>query len=312
MTIVLQSVDSIEITVLVDNYTDLLLTARNEITYRPEIAYGRALLAEHGLSFLVRIQAGDRTHTILMDAGVSETTLFHNARELALDLNAIEEIVISHGHYDHMGALIPVLRSMSCRTPVHLHPEAFSQRRKRLADGRYTALPAPDANVLMHAGAILNLSSEPSLLVDRLMLLTGEIERTTAFEKGSSHLEVYHQTWGMDLFRDDQSLILHLAGKGLVILSGCAHAGIINSIQYARKITGVDQVHAVLGGFHLSGPYYESMIQPTCEALQEINPRWVIPMHCTGWEALSQFSRSMPDNVMVNTVGTRYVFASSG
>ncbi|MDD1724256.1 MAG: MBL fold metallo-hydrolase [Methanospirillum sp.] len=309
MAIPLKTSDSVEITILVDNYTDSLLTGPRPGVRRPVLKHGWFLAAEHGLSLLIRVTSGGKTRSILMDTGVSDYALMYNAREVGADIDAVEEIVLSHGHFDHVGSLIPLLRTSSCRLPVHLHPGAFVRRRKRNQDGVYTLLPTLNREEVAHAGAVLNLSEEPSLIADRTVLLTGEIDRVTPFEKGSPILEAeLNGSWALDPFHDDQSLVIHLKDKGLIVISGCAHAGIVNSVQYTRKITGVERIHAIIGGFHLSGSDLESVIKPTIAAIREMNPGMVVPLHCTGWEAQVGFRNAMPDQFVLNSVGTRYTF----
>ena len=97
-------------------------------------------------------------------------------------------------------------------------------------------------------------------------------------------------------------------GRGLVVLGGCSHAGIVNTVLHARKISGTDQVCAVLGGFHLTGPIFEPIIDPVVEEMKKIDPEYIVPMHCTGWEAINRFEQAMPDRFFLNSVGTRYVF----
>ncbi|HOJ95231.1 MAG TPA: MBL fold metallo-hydrolase [Methanospirillum sp.] len=305
----IKPVDSVDITVLVDNYTDLLLAEDTKHISRPTPSHGMTLFAEHGLSLLIRVRSGEKVQTILMDAGATDTAFIHNSKILGVDLDEICEIIISHGHYDHMGALYSVLRQSSCRIPVHTHPAAFSLRRKRLPDGSYTNLPSCMQDTVTHNGGILSLSTDPSVLADHMVMITGEIERTTSFEQGSPVLEAMEgNSFVKDSFRDDQSLIIHLKEKGLIIISGCAHAGIINSVRYAQKITGIEAVHAIMGGFHLSGPYFKTIIPDTISALQEINPDYIIPMHCTGWEAQVCMARAMPDAFVLSTVGTTFHF----
>lgn len=309
MTYSLQPVDSVDVTVLVDNYTDLLMVEQTSLIHRPMLSDGKTLFAEHGLSFLIRIKSGEKTNTILMDAGTTETALIQNAETLGVNLDEISEVVISHGHFDHIGALFRVLRQSSCRIPVHLHPAAFAMRRKKRPDGTYTSLPSMTADEVTHAGGILSLSKEPSLVANHKILLTGEVERITSFEQGSPVLEAMERdTFVKDLFRDDQSLILNLKDKGLIIISGCAHAGIINSVRYAQKITGIDDIHAIMGGFHLSGPYFKKIVPETISALQEIQPTYIIPVHCTGWEAQVSMAQAMPDAFVLSTVGTTFHF----
>jgi 7,8-dihydropterin-6-yl-methyl-4-(beta-D-ribofuranosyl)aminobenzene 5'-phosphate synthase len=107
---------------------------------------------------------------------------------------------------------------------------------------------------------------------------------------------------------DDQAIVIHIKGRGLIIISGCAHAGIVNTVEYAKKITGVHSVCAVMGGFHLTGPVFEPRINSTIDAMKAANPDYIIPMHCTGWKAINSFMASMPEKCILNTVGTTYVF----
>ena len=101
--------------------------------------------------------------------------------------------------------------------------------------------------------------------------------------------------------------MVNVRGKGLVVVSGCGHAGIVNILRYARKLTGVERVYAVIGGFHLSGPQFEPIIPATIAAIQEFAPKWVVPVHCTGWKAVHAFAAAMPEAFIQNSVGTRYV-----
>jgi len=307
----LKPVDRIEFTILVDNCTDMLLGEQTDLVKRPKPVKGLTLVAEHGFSVLIRVWDKDEVHCILMDTGATDYPLFENADRLGVDLDSIKEIVISHGHFDHFGSLVPLLRRQSSRIAVHMHPDGFHERRKKNPDGSYSGLSFLNRDLLTNVGAILSLSTGPSLIANRHILLTGEIERTTSFENGSPVLEIYENgAWMKDHFRDDQSLVMILKDHGLVVLSGCAHAGIINSVQYARKITGINLVYAVLGGFHLSGPVLRDLIPSTVEAMRDLEPEWVVPMHCTGWEATSRFMEAMPGRVIYNTVGTRYCFES--
>jgi 7,8-dihydropterin-6-yl-methyl-4-(beta-D-ribofuranosyl)aminobenzene 5'-phosphate synthase len=114
--------------------------------------------------------------------------------------------------------------------------------------------------------------------------------------------------WVVDPILDDQALVINIPDKGLVMISGCAHAGIINTVEYAKKITGISTVHAVLGGFHLTGPAFEPIIRPTIDEMKRIDPDYIIPMHCTGWNAINGFAREMPGKFILNTVGTTYRF----
>jgi 7,8-dihydropterin-6-yl-methyl-4-(beta-D-ribofuranosyl)aminobenzene 5'-phosphate synthase len=306
----LREADGVDITVLTDNYTDVLLMQGSDEVRRLMVPPPRVPLAGHGLSCLITARSGDERHTVLMDTGVSSTCLFHNAGLLQADFGAIEGIVLSHGHYDHFGALPDLLQRLSRRVPVTLHPDAFLERRMNIPlVGRPVPTPRLDQASLTANGADLRMSEGPSLLASALLLATGGVERTTPFEKGFPWAEAsINGTWMVDPFRDDQGVVVRVKDKGLVVISGCAHAGIVNTVRHAQKITKTDKVHAVLGGFHLSGPLFDPVIPPTVAAMKDIAPRMIVPMHCTGWKAVTQFAAEMPGQFVLNTVGTTYIF----
>jgi 7,8-dihydropterin-6-yl-methyl-4-(beta-D-ribofuranosyl)aminobenzene 5'-phosphate synthase len=302
--------DRLEITILIDNYTDMLMLEGTESTRRPQIPPPRALLAEHGLSCLLTVSAGPEKHTVLMDAGISSGCLFHNADFLNTDLKTIESVVLSHGHFDHFGGLYDLLKRVDKKTLLHLHPDAFLARRMNIpAIGRPVGIPPLDEDALERAGAVIQKSGSAVPLASGLIWMTGEVERTTPFEKGFPWAEAkIGDKWVVDPFRDDQAVVVKLRDKGLVILSGCAHAGIINTVEHAKKIAKTDRVHAVLGGFHLTGPLFDPIIKPTVDEMKRINPDYIVPMHCTGWKAINRFAEEMPGQFVLNTVGTTHVY----
>src|SRR5262249_5072128 len=133
------------------------------------------------------------------------------------------------------------------------------------------------------------------------------VDRATAFERGLPNQEKWDgATWVPDpMIYDDQAVVLHLRDRGLVVLSGCGHAGIVNIVRYAQKLTGVERVHAVLGGFHLSGPAFEPIIGDVCAELSALAPAVIVPAHCTGWRATHTLAAAFPDAFIQNSVGTR-------
>ena len=294
-----------------DNYTDSLLESTNTVK-RPRLAVGGRLsqmpLAEHGLSMLIEVFRGSEKHTVLFDAGQSEIAVPFNLRLLNIDVKEIEAIVLSHGHTDHFGALLEILRAKGS-TPLVLHHDAFTAPRGlRLRDGRMLKFSALDEQSLTRAGAELVKTKYPHLLASRLAATTGEIKRITDFEKGMPNAclerngKIEH-----DPILDDQAVLIHLKGKGLVVVSGCCHAGIINTIYHAQGMTKIDKVYAVLGGFHLSGPLFEPIIGRTITELKRIGPEVIVPMHCTGWRAMNEFAKQMPEQFVLNSVGTRFI-----
>ena len=311
MSDMIREADRVEISILTDNYTDLLMLQGNAVTRRAQIPRPpNAFLAEHGLSCLVKVSAGSDQHCILMDGGISSECLINNAHLMKIDLGMIEGVVLSHGHFDHFGGFPGLLKILQKKTPVYLHPDAFLERRINFpAPNRPVDMPRLDEDALKNVGGMVYRSSTNSHLASHLILTTGEVARTTSFEKGFPSAEAkIGGNWVVDPFHDDQGLIVNVKGKGLVVVSGCAHAGIINTVEYARKITGREKVHAVLGGFHLTGPLFDPIIQPTIDRMKRINPDYIIPMHCTGWKAINQFAKEMPKSFILNTVGTTYVF----
>ena len=312
----IRDADRLEVTILMDNYTDLLVTESTDICRRPQVLFPQILFAEHGFSCLIKVYAEHEEHVVLMDAAVTSASLFSNAEVLKADLGKIEAIALSHGHPDHFLGLVGLLKSLSKKRengiPVFLHHDAFLERRFNIPAVGPVAMPALDECILKEAGAAPLKSEKASPIAGGLIYTTGEVERKTAFEKGFPWAEArIDGKWVIDPFRDDQGLIIKVKGKGLIVISGCAHAGIINTIEYAKKITGTDQVHAVLGGFHLTGRIFEPIIQPTIDEMKKIKPDHIVPMHCTGWKAINKFAEEMPEQFMLNTVGTTYTFSGN-
>ena len=305
----LREADAVEITVLVDNYGDVFLEG-NEFVRRPKRSPHFALLAEHGLSCLIKVYYGKEIYSILLDAGHSSTCLMHNANLMEIDFQTIDSVILSHGHIDHYSGLPAVFGKTKAQTPLHLHPYAFLERRIKPPPGKQ-----PEAGIqlneseLQGSGAAIIKREKCYTVASELVQITGEVERVTGFEKGFLKAEAkINGEWITDPFKDDQAVVINVKQKGLVIIGGCSHAGIINTIEYAKKITGTDKVHAVIGGFHLTGSIFEPIIDPSIEEMKRIKPDFVVPMHCTGWKAINEFSRQMPAQFILNGVGTTYIF----
>jgi 7,8-dihydropterin-6-yl-methyl-4-(beta-D-ribofuranosyl)aminobenzene 5'-phosphate synthase len=317
MTIQLKEVDAVEILTLQDNYIDIAAHDGNAIVQRPasEDASGNrvSILAEHGFSAVVSLAAGGNTRKALFDFGFSETGALQNARKLGVNLDELEAMVLSHGHMDHHGGLQALVESLGGRAiDLVVHPDAFrSSRYIKLSEERKLRLPSPDRDRLEKAGVRIVPSRAPHLLLEGALLFLGQIPRRTEFEKGM--LKARYEEGGAEKFdpiEDDSAVVAHVKGKGLVVLSGCAHSGIVNTVTYAREVTGVDQVFAVMGGFHLTGADFEPFISQTAKALTALNPRYIVPTHCTGRKASMHIEREMPDQFLLNMSGTKMVFGS--
>lgn len=312
----IQAVDRVEITVLMDNYVDVLLPGTDVVT-RPALRKGEEIstdtvVAEHGLSMLVTTFRDGKRHTLLFDTGHTERGVLHNVKLLGIDITGIEAIVLSHAHMDHTGGLYPILSELAMPMTLVLHPEAFrAPRFLKFPDGRVDRFPNTLVREdLMRQGCKIVESRWPVSLAKDTVLVTGEIERVTNFEKGFPIARMMQEGEVIpDPISDDQSLVVHLRGKGLVVISGCAHSGIVNTVLHSRKITGVEPVHAILGGFHLTGPLFEPIIGDTIAAIREMDPEVLVPMHCTGWNAIRRFSDAFPASFLLNSVGSTFVLS---
>lgn len=315
----LKEVNRIEVITLIDNYVDVLLPS-TDVATRPPLAKNGdipsdTLLAEHGLSLLVTLYQEENKHAIIFDTGYSQIGVPHNIDQLGIDLKEIEAIVLSHGHMDHTGSLYHVLDKIGRPIPLVLHPDAFlAPRYFGLDDGRKLLFPQNLVREELESRTIKIIESRtPTFLADDMIMVTGEIERITGFEKGLPNaLMEKNGNLEADPILDDQSLVVNLKDRGLVVISGCSHAGIINTVLFAKKVTGVQKIHAVLGGFHLSGPFFEPIIEETINELKKINPDVIVPMHCTGWKAIQRFSEEFPSSFMLNSVGTMISLVRSG
>ena len=306
----LRPADRVEISVIVDNYTDLLLLQNKGIMRRPKMPRRKTPFAEHGLSVLIKVYEGSETYTILMDASTTPICLLNNLEVFGIDVHNIDCVILSHGHHDHFGGLMGLLDKAPTIKQLILHPDAFQPRRLIIPDDKHPfEMPILDEARINETGIEIIQKNNASTWFSDLMLTTGEVERTTDFEKGFPWAEIQIDgTWCNDSFLDDQGVVLKIKNRGLIVIGGCSHAGIINTIKYAMKLTNTEKVHAVLGGFHLSGSVFEKTIEATVREMKKLKPDYIIPLHCTGWLAIKEFSQMMPDQFFLNTIGTSYLF----
>ena len=326
----LRPVRRVHITTLVDNSVDVLAAdvgpaRRRLLPVWPRLAAPvhqddlgvDGPVAEHGFSALIEVELADGgVHRLLFDTGVSPDGMVENMRRMDLAPDTVEAVVCSHGHFDHTTGLEGLSRALggSAHLPVLLHPEFWPRRRIALPGREPWELPATSRGGLEGIGFEIVERPEPSFLFAGSVLVTGEVPRTTDFEQGFAiHQALRGSGWEPDpLILDDQALVLHLAGHGLVVVTGCGHAGVVNIVRYARALTGVERVYAVLGGFHLTGALFEPVIAATVEALGELAPDVVVPAHCTGWRGMHELANRLPTAFVPNSVGTRVELSTPG
>ena len=315
MTDSLRQVDKIEIITLVDNYVDMVAQDNTEMVQRAmplDNGYFRkSVAAEHGYAAVILIHDGPRVRRLLLDFGFSDQGAASNAELLGIDLGQIEAVALSHGHPDHLGGFNEVTKRLGS-IPLVAHPAAFSSPRYlRTPDGGAINFTPFTEEQVAEAGLELIKTEGPCPMLDNTALFLGRIARQTTFETG---LPAFRQGTGedeaVDPIDDDTSLVFQLKDRGLVILAGCAHSGIINTVKHAVEATGVDKIHAVMGGFHLSGAFFEPLIKPTIAALKEFDPDYILPTHCTGRQAIMEIEAAMPDKFILNMSGTKITFGS--
>ena len=255
------------------------------------------VLAEWGLSILVETKGMN----ILFDTGAS-STVPHNVRPLGVDLSSIQKIVLSHGHFDHTGGLKGVLLQAGRKIEVIAHPDVFGNKHTRRGQTEYYIGMPYNRKELEAVGASFKLSKEPTWITDNIVT-TGEIPMVTKYETIEQHFIVKTESGTVpDSFTDDQALIIK-TDKGLVVVLGCAHRGMINTLRYAQKITGVEEINTVIGGTHLLQANEERIVM-TAAALQEMGVQHIGVSHCTGIKASLLLAQQLGEAFFLNNTGS--------
>lgn len=253
-------------------------------------------LGEHGFAVLI---SPDKGAPLLFDTGQG-LTLLHNARRMNKDLSMVRKVVISHGHYDHTGGLLPLLRECGPKL-VHGHPGIFNPRYRIRDTGESYSIGMPASRAdLEAAGASFNLSREFREIAPA-MYLTGEVPRVTEFETGDQGLYCDSTGQERDSTPDDQSLVLE-TDKGLVVILGCCHAGLVSTLEHIARMTGRRDIFAVIGGTHL-GFCSQEQIEKTIAAIRSLGVKKLAAGHCTGFAASARLSRELPREFQIAQVG---------
>ncbi len=249
------------------------------------------LVAKHGLSILAEVDR--KKFSFLMDTGPSPDALLHNAEAMGIDLSKIDLIFLSHGHHDHMGGLVGILKQAGKKVPVVAHPKVFDVKLKIAPNLKYIGSPFKLFEAEVSGGVILTARNPVAIMEG--VTTSGEIERNTPYEKVESFWTIDEQRFKEDVMPDDQALIFNIKEKGLVILCGCAHAGIINTIRQSQKVTDTDKIYAVVGGFHMTKASDER-IKLTIKELLQFSPEVIVPCHCTGSKTVRQLTEAFGDH----------------
>jgi 7,8-dihydropterin-6-yl-methyl-4-(beta-D-ribofuranosyl)aminobenzene 5'-phosphate synthase len=310
-TIRIKKATTATVTTIIDNYIETLLPSDERVERAP-LAKGKVrrppLLAEHGFSILVEVVGDNAAHRVFMDFGISTIGVPHNLDVLEIDVTTVEAFVVSHGHHDHVGAIAEVLGGLATKPrPVVVHPDAFlSTRFHKFPDGKEVPIPGLKKDIIEQTGNEVIDGRFPVLLASGYLLVLGEIPRVNDFEKGMP--TAYYEKDGKiykDHIMDDKGIVIDIEGKGLVVITGCGHSGIINTIRNAQSITGVDTIYCVMGGFHLIGNIGEAVIKRTIEEMKTIDPQVIVPCHCTGLKAAHVFEKTFPEAFVLNASGTK-------
>jgi 7,8-dihydropterin-6-yl-methyl-4-(beta-D-ribofuranosyl)aminobenzene 5'-phosphate synthase len=291
---------------------------------------GRTLISEFGLSMHVESRRGAETRNVLVDFGFTPEALVNNTDLLGIDPAKLDALVLSHGHYDHFGGLAGFLRQehgkLKPKLPIYVGGEDCFCSREWTGSPVHGNFGALDREALERADLTVTYAEGPSHLADH-GFTTGQIG-LTSFEKllspSAMKIGVDHgigcyadklaeedrtKTVVPDQFRHEIATAFNLKGRGLVVLTSCSHRGVVNAIKQAQSASGVDKVHAVVGGFHLA-PYKEDYVRETIASLKTLDVDYIVPLHCTG-EAFYDYAKAeIPGRLLRSYTGTRLVFGT--
>jgi 7,8-dihydropterin-6-yl-methyl-4-(beta-D-ribofuranosyl)aminobenzene 5'-phosphate synthase len=338
------TVDQLVLTNLVDNIYDIfakggkignLTITRNTLPH----PYGSevSLLSEHGLAFHFQSFRGAEEKQILLDFALTPRSLINNFKGLKVDPATADALIISHGHDDHYGGLPDLAQALQGRARPGLTlyaggHDTFCHRWVVTPEGKKLDYGELKRDELEARGLKVVLAEEPTTVVGHAVT-SGHIPRITDFETsppaarieagatgsgceatmhfppGAVQIEAKPGDLVKDIFWGEHATAYNVKDRGLVVISSCGHSGIINSVRQLQKATGIEKVHAVVGGWHLA-PYPDEIIGKTVEALKEINPDYLIPMHCTGFRTMMAVQREMPQKLIMPSTGTRVVFGA--
>jgi 7,8-dihydropterin-6-yl-methyl-4-(beta-D-ribofuranosyl)aminobenzene 5'-phosphate synthase len=266
--------------------SDLLSSLKITVLAEDSVQYESPLLGQHGISFLLEARKSDLSKRILVDVGQNPSALLHNMSLLGIQPSAIDALFLTHCHYDHTQGTVAVLKAVGKKgLPVVAHPDTFRLHFVKDPYLRHVGLMPEDSRPKIEkAGGLLFLTTDPFPFLPGL-ITTGEVRRQTDFEEvGIPLFTLVDGRLVQDRMMDDISLVAQVQDKGLVIVTGCSHAGIVNIVKHSVEMTGENRIAAILGGFHLLAASEERM-RKTAEALSQFDIELISAGHCTGFKA---------------------------
>lgn len=330
-------VDSLTVRVVTDSSYDtpraqshkLVRVRRQPFTLAPQI---RTLHSEWGLATTLESRVGADTRFMMLDFGYTPEALMNNLEFMSIDVSKVQALIMSHGHFDHFGGLVGFLEKHRSRMPAELTlyaggEENFCNRKTGTGvPGHFADWGVLDRRELARLNVKVQLCEKPTLV--HHAFTTGVIERKS-FERIFPSTQVSYRRRadgvGCDLPAEDakhggefakqdnhlheHATCFHVKDRGLVVISSCGHAGIVNSVRQAIAVSGVSKVHAVMGGFHLF-PADEPYLKQVVGELQSMNPDVIIPLHCSGPEMVQMTRAVAPEKLLTSTTGTEFTFGA--
>jgi len=287
----LEALDNLRITVLAED----------------SVLYGSSYLGQHGVSFLLEGVSGGNTKRILVDVGQNSDALLSNMQTMGISPSIANVIVLTHCHYDHTQGIARMLREINKKdVPVIAHPSIFRLHFITQPYPRHVGIMQGDSKVeIEKAGGSLSLTKDPFIIMPGIMT-TGEVKRRTEFEEVRIELKTIENEMVVDdLMLDDISVIANIKDKGLVIVTGCSHAGIINIANQAIEVSGVNKIEGIIGGLHLvEAP--DTAIRRTIEELSKLNVAWISAGHCTGFKAQVELHHTFKERFLPLNTGMQF------